>query len=183
MDRRQRKTREAIFCALIDLLAEKEFSQITVEQIIRQADVGRATFYAHFETKDDLLKQLCQELFCHIFDALEEHKPDHRHIFSCDPPSSVFVHLLQHLLKNDNRILQLLSSRSSSLFLQYFRENLRHLVASQLPLFQARKSDRLPEDLWIDHISATFVETVLWWVDQGMTESPETVAEYFFLLV
>lgn len=74
MDRRQRKTREAIFGALIDLLATKDLSQITVGEIIERADVGRATFYAHFETKDYLLKELCGELFCHIFDALEPEK-------------------------------------------------------------------------------------------------------------
>ena len=72
MDRRQRKTREAIFSAFTQLLSEKDLTQITVGDIIRQADVGRATFYAHFETKDYLLKALCEELFCHIFDAAQE---------------------------------------------------------------------------------------------------------------
>ena len=56
MDRRQRKTREAIFTAFIELLSKKDFAQITVGEIINQADIGRATFYSHFETKDFLLK-------------------------------------------------------------------------------------------------------------------------------
>ena len=57
MDRRIRKTREAIFAAFIELLSAKEFAQITVGEIIEKADVGRATFYDHFETKDFLLKE------------------------------------------------------------------------------------------------------------------------------
>ena len=69
MDRRQRKTREAIFSAFTELLSKKDFNQITVGEIIERADIGRATFYSHFETKDFLLKEFCEELFCHIFDA------------------------------------------------------------------------------------------------------------------
>ena len=81
MDRRQRKTRQAIFDAFIDLLGKKDFSKITVEQIIAKADIGRATFYAHFETKDYLLKELSEELFCHIFDATKGNESNHKHIF------------------------------------------------------------------------------------------------------
>lgn len=183
MDRRQRKTREAIFRAFIDLLRKKEFSQITVGEIIEGADVGRATFYAHFETKDYLLKELCRELFCHIFDAMEGGAHEHRHIFACDAPESVFLHLIKHLQQNDNQILELLSGQNNELFLQYFKCNLRELVESQLSLFDHRKSRILPEDFWIHHITATFVETVRWWVDHGMKQTPETVTEYFFLAV
>ena len=49
MDRRQWKTRSAIFQAFIFLLSKKDFAHITVEEIIKLADVGRATIYAHFE--------------------------------------------------------------------------------------------------------------------------------------
>ena len=55
MDRRQKKTREAIFTAFTSLLSKKQYHQITVQDILDAADVGRTTFYAHFETKEYLL--------------------------------------------------------------------------------------------------------------------------------
>ena len=183
MDRRQRKTREAIFKAFIGLLAKKDFNQITVGEIIERADVGRATFYAHFETKDFLLKELCAELFCHIFDAENSEQSEHRHIFECDAPDSVFVHLFQHIQKNDNNILELLSCPNNDVFIRSFKANLQELIASQLSLFETRKSDKLPESFWVDHIAATFVATVRWWIENGMKESSETIAEYFYLAV
>ena len=182
MDRRQRKTREAIFSALIALLSEKDYTQITVGEIIDKADVGRATFYAHFETKDYLLKELCQDLFCHIFDGTQQHC-HHSHMFQCEAPDSVFLHLFQHLRRNDNHILQLLSCPNNDLFLQYFKEHLQILVAQQLTAFAARKDPRLPEDFWVNHIASTFVETLRWWVENGMQETPETITEYFHLAV
>lgn len=183
MDRRQRKTREAVFKAFTELLSEKNVSQITVGKIIERADIGRATFYAHFETKDFLLKELCEELFCHIFDRAEGHSNEHRHIFDCDAPDSVFLHLFRHLAKNDNNISELLSCQNDELFLRYFKEGLARLVESQLELFADRKAEELPDDFWVNHIASTFVETVRWWIDNNMKESPEVITQYFMLAV
>lgn len=182
MDRRQRKTREAIFRAFTELLSHKDFSQITVGQIIDQADVGRATFYAHFETKEFLLKEFCEELFCHIFDTAED-AHDHRHIFDCAGSDSVFLHLFQHFQKNDNNILALLSSRNNELFLGYFRENLNLLIESQLPYLQSPKRNDLPESYWKNHIASSFVETLKWWIATGMAESPEIITDYFLQVI
>lgn len=183
MDRRQKKTREAIFSAFISLLSKKHFNQITVGEIIDTANIGRATFYAHFETKDFLLKELCEELFCHIFDSTEEGHEHHHHIFDCDAPASVILHLLQHLQKNDNNILELLSCENNELFVRYFKENLKALIKYQLHLFEDKKPPALPENFWVNHICTTFVETVRWWLDNGKKESPETLAEYFILAI
>ena len=179
MDRRQKKTREAIFNAFTALLSKKHYNQITVGEIIEKADVGRATFYAHFETKDFLLKALCEELFCHIFDATEVGGEKHRHIFNCQAPSSVILHLLQHLQKNDNKILDLLSCESNELFLRYFKENLRVLIEKRPQFFCGEPPQGIPAKYWINHISVTFVETVRWWIDNGMQESAQTIADYF----
>ena len=183
MDRRQRKTREAIFGAFTGLLSKKDFNQITVGEIIDGADVGRATFYSHFETKDFLLKEFCEELFCHLFDTENDTCHTHRHIFDCDGTDTVFLHLFKHLQKNDNNIIMLLSSQNNELFLKYFRNNLERLFESHLDLFEAKRSGDIPLEFWKNHIISTFVETLKWWINGGMKESPEVICEYFFNVV
>ena len=183
MDRRQKKSREAIFKAFTELLSKKHYNQITVGEIIERADIGRATFYAHFETKDYLLKELCEELFCHVFDASEYGGEKHRHIFDCDAPSSSILHLIQHLQKNDNNILDLLTCENNELFLRYFKTNLKELIRKQEQAFSQKKDRSLPDSYWINHISSTFVETVKWWIDNGMKESPETLSAYFMAVI
>lgn len=183
MDRRQIKTREAIFKAFTELLSKKDFNQITVGEIIDKANIGRATFYSHFETKDYLLKDLCKELFCHIFDTENGEGHEHKHIFECDSSEPVFLHLLRHLQRNDNNILALLSSQNNELFLRYFRSNLEELVESHLSLFDSQKKKDLPESFWKKHIVSTFVEIIKWWIDGSMKESPEVITKYFFTVI
>lgn len=183
MDRRKRKTREAVFHAFTALLSQKDFNQITVGDIIERADVGRATFYAHFETKDFLLKEFCEELFCHIFDTENDAGHDHRHIFDCDGFNSVVLHLFWHLQKNDNNVLALLSSPNNELFLKYFRENLEQLIESHPALFNKPKSSAVPASFWKNHVVSTFMGTVKWWMDNGMKESPDVITAYFFEVI
>ena len=179
MDRRQQKTRAAIFAAFSALLAEKSYSKITVQEIIDTANVGRTTFYAHFETKDDLLKALCEELFGHIISSALDCTHTHGLYSDKNAPESVFCHLLQHLREDENNILELLSCESSELFLRYFKDSLNELIQSQF-VGQNRKSNTdIPQDFLVNHISGSFAEMVLWWIKGHMKQTPEELDRYF----
>ena len=54
-DRRVLRTQQLLQTALISLIQEKGFEALSVQDIIDRANVGRATFYAHFDNKEDLL--------------------------------------------------------------------------------------------------------------------------------
>ena len=54
-NRRIRRTHRSLHSALMSLILEKNYDAITVQQILDRADVGRSTFYAHFDGKDELL--------------------------------------------------------------------------------------------------------------------------------
>lgn len=179
MDRRQRKTREAIFSAFSSLLEKKPYSKITVQEIIDAANVGRTTFYAHFETKDDLLKELCEELFVHIIDSAMDCTHTHGLYSDKSAPESVFCHLLQHLQENDKNIIGLLSCESSEIFLRYFKDSLNGLVQSQFVNQNRKRNTDIPQDFLINHISGSFVEMVLWWIKGRMKQTPAELDRYF----
>ena len=183
MDRRQRKTKKAIFEAFAELLSQKKLDKITVSEIIDRADVGRATFYAHFETKDLLLKAFCEDLFCHIFDAATGEGHGHQHIFDCSGDAPVFEHLFRHLRENDHHIATLLSSQNNELFFSYFRSGVARLVERHSEMFADKKKDTVPERFWKDYIVSTFVETLRWWIRNGMKENPKVIAGYFLSVV
>jgi AcrR family transcriptional regulator len=71
-NRQIRKTRTALLDAFGRLLLQRGYADIRIADVIRQANVGRSTFYEHFRSKDDLLRQsLCQFLDA-LADAVAE---------------------------------------------------------------------------------------------------------------
>jgi AcrR family transcriptional regulator len=56
VDRRVRKTREALYSSFVALVAERGYDGFSIQDLIDEADVGRTTFYAHFKAKEDLLR-------------------------------------------------------------------------------------------------------------------------------
>ena len=89
--------------------------------------MGRTTFYAHFETKDVLLKEMCTEIFEHIFS--HELRCEGTHDFSEENHGlkDKLTHLLYHLKDNKGNILGLMIGDSSELFMKYFREVLNQV--------------------------------------------------------
>ena len=54
MDRRARRTRDALGDALVELMQERPFKSIKVQDVLVRAEVGRSTFYTHYRDKEDL---------------------------------------------------------------------------------------------------------------------------------
>ena len=65
-DRRVARSRRALKEALTDLILERGYEAVTVQDVIDRADVGRSTFYAHFLDKDDLLDLILDEAYGQI---------------------------------------------------------------------------------------------------------------------
>ncbi len=175
MDRRQKKTREAIFAAFRRLLAKKRFEHITVQEIIDEADVGRSTFYAHFETKDALLREMCTDIFQHVFSP--ELSAEATHDFSVDHPtlSVRLTHILYHLKDSEKNIAGLFASESGELFVTYFKGYLLELFDAYIGEF----SSDVPMDYLKNHLVGSFVESVRWWIRGGMTYRPEEIVDFY----
>ncbi len=68
-DRRVERTRLALLNAFRALILERGYDRMTIRDIVEAADVGRSTFYEHFESKDDILRQSLTGPFCILADA------------------------------------------------------------------------------------------------------------------
>ena len=179
MDRRQKKTRDAIFKAFNGLLDYKNYSNITVQEIIDEANIGRSTFYSHFETKDELLKAMCTDLFHHVFS--EELEKEKTHDFSKGKIEAreQITHILYHLQDSKKEIRGLLSGDSGELFIRYFKEYL----ADVFHKYPKMAFKQIPKDYILNYYVCSFSETVRWWICGVGEYTPEEIAGYYLRVI
>ena len=179
MDRRQQKTRKAIFDAFKELLEKHPYQSITIQNIIDRANIGRTTFYAHFATKDELTGALCAELFDHVLGTAVDSANQHCPLLEANgKENSVFLHILLHLEQNENGILTLLSKDDSGIANRHFRERLESLARKELHEKPHPELD-VDEDFLVSHISGSFVNMVQWWLSDWKKQTPARLAAYF----
>ena len=180
MERRRKKTHQAILKAFQELLARKRYESITVQEIIDAADVGRSTFYTHFETKDMLLRAMCEDMFAHV---LEDVSDEGTHDFSrdADNPAVIVSHMLFHLQDQQKNIRGLLTCESRDIFLSYFRAKLCETLTARGHVLLRRHA--LPDDFLIAHITGSFVQMVEWWMQGGCRQTPEEMTEMFSAVI
>ena len=167
------KTRRSIFSAFSSLLESESYDKITVQQIIGKADVGRSTFYAHFETKDDLLREFCGEIFEHVFS--DNPGQERTHDFSeVHDLRARITHLLYHIRDERTDFINLLSCRDNIIFKRYFGQYLAMLFED----YPESNMPDVPHDLVTDFLITGFTEVVGWWAARGMEDTPERVALY-----
>src|SRR5689334_13297891 len=61
-DRRSQRTRRLVSSAMMELLKEKRYDEITVQDLLDRAGIGRATFYTHYFDKEDVLASLSEQM-------------------------------------------------------------------------------------------------------------------------
>ena len=178
-DRRVGKTRKAIFAALNELLREKKFSNITVQDIIDRADVGRATFYAHFPTKDDVLFDFVENFLESFSEQLNEHM-----IQDGEGPLLPVAALFAHIRDHEKTISGIFMSDSGTMlfdkFKKYWNVRIRPIIEAHE---RAGQTPGIPADMLTNHVISTIVELAQFWLRDGLRHTPEQMEQYFFALI
>ncbi|KYF89640.1 TetR family transcriptional regulator [Sorangium cellulosum] len=162
-DRRVQKTRKLLSDALVSLILEKGYDEVSIQDIIDRANVGRSTFYSHYENKEQLL------LFGH----------EHLRALSLRDAGRPldFLPFYRHLAEMHELVRKLLSAEKSERVLTRSLEDI--LQGSICRLYAPRMA---PEEgalfmLRSEAAAAALVRLMTSWVHKGMPCSPERMAE------
>jgi len=173
-DRRSQRTRRQLSQALVDLIKVKRFDDITVQNVIDRAGVGRSTFYSHFRDKEDVFAQQWEQFMERLAGQINWAKAG---TGSFVPVRSLF----QHLQEARSFYRGLVRSRKIDAIFKSGIENLSHKIETALKTRLIKPS--IPIPILSNYLASELFALLKWWLDAGMPYTPQNMDEIFHRLV
>lgn len=173
VDRRVVKSKEAIKKAVLELMSNKDFNQITIQEIADNANVNRRTIYLHYQDKYDLIVKLIENQI----NELEEMCKWTCKLDSYSGALPFFEYFEKHFLFFST----MLSNNGCPIFREKFME---YLVKNfEKKIDTTGKNEGLKEEVILQYVATAYVGVVEWWIISGMPYSPEDMAKQVAILL
>ncbi len=181
IDRRVQRTRQLLRDALLSLIVEKGYEAITVQNIIDRANLGRSTFYLHYQDKDDLLASGMDEWVHGLIDGLDEHEGEG--MFEGDVREGrLQIRPLFERLRGDYDLYkQILGHQGVTVIRRQVEHHMGEHIEEWLTRYEL--NDKLPVKVAAIYISGGLMTLVQWWLDERMPHAPEQMEEMVWCLV
>jgi AcrR family transcriptional regulator len=175
IDRRVLRTRDTLGDALVELIQEKAFDEITVQEVLDRAGVGRSTFYAHYRDKDDLFLSDVEDFLGLLSTLLTRRGVSVERVA---PVTELFAHI------SDARafVTALVSSGKMKDVVELGQGFFARSIEERLLLAQVEME---PAQLkaHAHALAGALFSLLSWWVDHGMVESPQAMDALFHRMV
>lgn len=177
-DRRVQRTREALQKALIELIGERGYDAITVQEIVDRANCGRTTFYLHYGGKDELFMS-CHEAIVSGSSSL--HVLSREELLSREAPPRLRS-VYRHLLGSRALLAPLFQSKDGALILRRVHARSAQAIEAGLRAAFAEVQSAIPLDVLANYLARAQTALVQWWLEKGRPHAPETLAQAFHRL-
>jgi AcrR family transcriptional regulator len=172
VDRRIQRTRQLLQGALVELILEKGYEAVTVQDVIDRANVGRATFYAHFQDREALLLSEFEILWSEI----EQHLTNSTDDTTWDLSLLMFRHA-----QNYHRVYKAVVGKQSGHVIQaqihaHLTTHLRKHLESQ---WAGQKNEIVPLNILAHYLVSSFMTLLIWWLDNDLPYSAERMDKMY----
>jgi AcrR family transcriptional regulator len=174
-ERRRRQTRKQLIEAAVQLVLEKGYEAVTIQDITDRADLGRGTFYIHFKDKEEAV-------WSAIEDGLRVTEEDaHRQFPGGMPPQPEYYayrNIFRHAEQNKDLYKVMLGGQGSGVMTARVQN---HLAAELTRDLSNLPSDvflefHIPEGILAQVITGAVIQLVRWWLDTPNKYSVEDMA-------
>lgn len=175
-DLRVLKTRENIKTALINLLLIKDFKDITIQNIIDEALIGRSTFYDHYCDKYDLLEHLVNEVVTDFSFFIK----DRFNLKSHDDFIIFFSSMIEFYSTQRNVFLALLKTHTESIDLYNSLLNiLKEECSHHWDNIETKAKSNIPKEYFCHIYASTALTSIQWYIENNKKYTPQYFIESF----
>ncbi|MGH9562788.1 MAG: TetR/AcrR family transcriptional regulator, partial [Terracidiphilus sp.] len=169
-----RKTQVALREALLALMVERGYESLRVQDILDRASVGRATFYLHYRSKEDLLRTSLEELRRHL-------KQEWKMVAAAEAKSSTLgfsLAFFRHVDSHRRLYRAIVGRESGTIVERQMRRLLLDLVGEEMAR-SSRRRDSIRSGMTAHYVVGALLSTVFWWLDSNARLSPEEIDSAF----
>lgn len=174
LDKRVERSRRLLVNTLLELMAEKPYSKISVANICEHSGVARPTFYLHFRSKDDLLRYYIEQMFLEFAEQID---PILIRSPNVDPEIAV---LMFRQWQQHSSIARLLVSEDvEAILLNEFKTYVGRTIARYLEVHNLNVVSDGRMQYVIDYLAGASFSVIVRWIRADFYESPEELASLY----
>jgi AcrR family transcriptional regulator len=179
-DRRIARTRQFLQDALIELILEKGYEAITVQDLLDRANIGRSTFYSHYRDKEDLLLSGFSGLFERFKEQYQNELNDLQN--GKDAAKQFSLYIFCHA-EGHRKVFQAMFGRQAGdIVIRYAHQSLTEIVHNHLAgVYPYSRS--VPLDITIHYLVSSFLSLLIWWLDRETPLTAEDMNRIYWDLV
>ena len=179
-DRRVQRTRELLQKALLELISERRYDAITIQDIVDRANVGRTTFYLHYNSKDQLLMS-CHEAMVRQFPLGALHPLSREELLSPEAPHGMTA-AYQHLEEARAMLYAIFQGKDSLLIMRRIRDWNAQEIETNLRATFVETASTIPLDVLANYLAGAQIALLHWWLEKRQPHTLENLAQTFHRL-
>ncbi len=176
-DRRVQRTRQQLRQALLSLMLERGYDSLSVQDITDRANLGRATFYLHYQDKGDLLVECMESLAEEFVSQLQSQPTQYWSLEAGAPIEQIFLYASQQAALY--RVV--MSSQGGVRVSRHLHELIAHSIQDLIShaIVERGLTPQLPLQFISNYYAGSLLSLVFWWLEAGMPYPSDEMARMF----
>ena len=180
-DRRVQRTEQLLHEALMDLILEKGYDAITIQDILDRANMGRSTFYAHYRDKEELMLsgfQMQFDLFRREY--LQSALP------AADPVQAgrdLSLFFFRHAGTHRGLFKAMIGEQGGKIIQEHTLAYLTTLIQDMIKTELSDRQKSLPVEILAYYIASSYLSLLTWWLDHDLPYTAEQMDTFYQRLV
>ncbi|GIN39574.1 TetR/AcrR family transcriptional regulator [Heyndrickxia oleronia] len=180
-DKRVRRTKLQLKQAFIKLMEEKSYDQITVTDIVNRADYNRATFYRHYNVKEELAEEMIADKTTALVETFKyPYKRKNMIHLNSLSPSDIIV--FDHIMENRDFYKLWRKFQSIPGFEESFLQSIAKFIKKDITLLTPH-DPHLDNNLYTTFYANGILGLILDWIKNGLEPHPDYMAEQLVKII